>query len=303
MRQANMDANSPGKGRRRFSLRDLVVVSAIICVLLSLALPAVQVAREEARRLQCSNNLLQIGLALVNYHDSHGQFPSAYLADAQGQPRSSWRVAILPFISGSPFYDHYSLDEPWNSPSNLSLVRRNDGYFYHCPDDRPQEATTNYLAVMGAATAWPASASTRLQDFSNPSRSILVVESANTGIHWLEPRDLEFDELQLTIHAASWIGFSSRTSNPGQAISSGHPRGANVVFADGSLEFLATETSPELLKKMLVIGDSAPKISLGPRNRLRLVFDPDSTDGQHLRKQYRYKLEAYSTEEADSLNQ
>ena len=206
----------------------------------------------------------------------------------------------MPFINSNPFYDHYSFDEPWNSPGNLSLARGNEGYFYRCPDDRSQGATTNYLAVRGAVTAWPTPAFTRLQDFSYPSRSILVVESANTGIQWMEPRDLDFDQLQLTIHAASWMGLSSRTFNPGQAISSCHPEGANVLFADGSVEFLATETSAEALKDMLMIGGSASRISLGARNRLRLVFEPDSTEGRGPIKQYSFKLEAYTTEELDT---
>jgi prepilin-type processing-associated H-X9-DG protein len=258
-------------------------------------------AREKARQRQCANNLLQIGFALANYHDVHGRFPAAYLADPQGKPRSSWRLAIMPFISCSPFYDHYSLNDAWNSPSNLELTQRNDGYFYHCPSDYPHGTTTSYLAVTGTASAWPAPAASSLNQFSHPSHSILLAESANTGIHWLEPRDIEFDRTNLTIHAPSWAGCSSRDSFLGQAISSGHPTGANVLFADGSLEFLAADTEPERLKEMLVIRGSRQTSPLGPRHRLRLVFDFDSS--QHGPKYSPFKIESYLTDTEDNTSQ
>lgn len=274
-------------------------MGAIVFLFLGLALPAVQVAREKARRLHCANNLLQIGLALTNYHDAHAQFPPAYLPDPQGKPRSSWRVAILPFISTSPFYDLYSFGEPWNSERNLALSQRNEGYFYHCSDDYPLDATANYLCAKGTASAWPAPAATSLQDFFSPSHSILLVESVSTGIHWLEPRDFEMDQIDWTIHAPSWLKSLSRSSFSRHAISSGHPTGANVLFADGSLEFLSTETAPEQLHDMLVIAGGADNIPFGPRHRLRLVRDLDSTASQDSPKVYSFKLEAYTTEVGD----
>src|SRR5262245_40148113 len=76
----------------------LVGALCIIPILIALLLPAVQAAREAARRTACANNLKQIGLAFQNYADAHGQFPPAYLADKDGKPMHSWRVLILPFM-------------------------------------------------------------------------------------------------------------------------------------------------------------------------------------------------------------
>ncbi|MEZ6114117.1 MAG: DUF1559 domain-containing protein [Pirellulaceae bacterium] len=81
-------------------------------------LPAVQTAREAARRSQCSSNLKQIELALHNYHDTFKSFPPAYIADANGRPMHSWRVLILPFMEQRELYDQCRFDEPWDGPNN-----------------------------------------------------------------------------------------------------------------------------------------------------------------------------------------
>src|SRR4051794_39159605 len=89
--------------RLGFTLIELLVVIAIIAVLIALLLPAVQQAREAARRTQCKNNLKQIGLALHNYHDSVGMFPyaSTYPMNA---PKHTWVELILPYIDSAPLY-------------------------------------------------------------------------------------------------------------------------------------------------------------------------------------------------------
>ena len=101
---------------RGFTLVELLVVIAIIGILIALLLPAVQAAREAARRMQCSNKLRQIGLAMHNYHDTHRVFPpgaiafvdscppSGYRAQDQGPP---WSVLILPYIERMSLYQDF----------------------------------------------------------------------------------------------------------------------------------------------------------------------------------------------------
>ena len=92
--------------RKGFTLIELLVVIAIIAVLIALLLPAVQQAREAARRTQCKNNLKQLGLAMFNYHDTYNMFPmSALLNGGPGGQRQSCFVGMLPYIDQAPLFN------------------------------------------------------------------------------------------------------------------------------------------------------------------------------------------------------
>lgn len=91
---------------RGFTLIELLVVIAIIAILIALLLPAVQQAREAARRTQCKNNMKQIGLALHNYHDVYNQFPINYSTTfTTNNTTMSWMVTILPYIDQAPLFN------------------------------------------------------------------------------------------------------------------------------------------------------------------------------------------------------
>jgi len=111
--------------RRGFTLVELLVVIAIIGVLVALLLPAVQQAREAARRMQCANNLKQYGVAIHTYHDVWNKLPTAPMAYAQngnwGLPVPGMQVIILPQMEQQPLYD--KIVWRWNAPAVTSSVR------------------------------------------------------------------------------------------------------------------------------------------------------------------------------------
>ena len=108
---------------RGFTLVELLVVIAIIGVLVALLLPAVQAAREAARRTACTNNLRQLGLALQNHHSALGHFPAGIVADNEDfkHGKHSGFVLLLPYLEQSTLFEQYDLSEPWTSEANLQV--------------------------------------------------------------------------------------------------------------------------------------------------------------------------------------
>lgn len=168
------------RNARGFTLIELLVVIAIIAILVALLLPAVQQAREAARRSQCKNNLKQIGLGLHNYLGVHGVFPIVhqYIGTHDGNPNNayggngfSWSALILPFLDQTPLYNEFNFSFPlsdktkpegvanalaaqtvlrsFQCPSDVGPEnankgnRRSDGYV-------PNQALTNYKANLGS---------------------------------------------------------------------------------------------------------------------------------------------------------
>jgi prepilin-type N-terminal cleavage/methylation domain-containing protein len=121
--------------RRGFTLIELLVVIAIIAVLIALLLPAVQQAREAARRTQCKNNLKQLGLALHNYHDTHNVFPYAQTPCCAGG--HTWVEMILPYIDNSPMYNqiNFNVDitNGTSTTGNRGLIDSKPFGFLACP--------------------------------------------------------------------------------------------------------------------------------------------------------------------------
>ncbi len=228
----------------------LIVVALFCCVggplLLAFLLPAVQAAREAARRVECSNNLKQIGIALNYYHDVYGCYPPAVITDEDGFPRYSWRVAILPFMEEVALSDSYDPNVSWDDPANAQ-VRMTVLPCYQCPSaERYLPNTTDYVMITGEGTVGGVpNEGTKLGDIADDSsNTILVVEIADSFIEWSEPSDLSIDELTMLLNDPQGMGPGSH-----------HPGGLNVLFCDGSTSFISENLDAATLETMLRIDD------------------------------------------------
>jgi prepilin-type N-terminal cleavage/methylation domain-containing protein/prepilin-type processing-associated H-X9-DG protein len=114
-----MYPHSPARRNRGFTLVELLVVIAIIGVLVALLLPAVQMAREAARRTSCLNNMKQLGLGLQNYHDTYLCFPTSTQSKA---PLQSIFMRLLPFVEQQNLYDKYDMKLSWMDIANRPVV-------------------------------------------------------------------------------------------------------------------------------------------------------------------------------------
>jgi prepilin-type N-terminal cleavage/methylation domain-containing protein len=142
------------RSQRAFTLVELLVVIAIIGVLVALLLPAVQAAREAARRTQCANNMRQLGLAFQNFHDTHLCLPPGKVTSASypnpvhvkfnipNGPEHGWAAFLLPYMEMGNLRDRYRLDLTWNNAANLPVVTSHLK-IHQCPSTSLQKRVAN----------------------------------------------------------------------------------------------------------------------------------------------------------------
>ena len=208
-------------------------------ILVALLLPAVQSAREAARRMQCVNNLKQITLALHNYHDAYKSFPPAYTVDANGKPLHSWRTLLLPYLEQAALYGQIRLDEPWDSPNNQRVANTVVPVFC-CPSAGNQSPNTSYMVVVGPGALFDGAKPTAMADIADgASNTLAVVEVEGSTTSWMAPIDLDLNQMRMAINGGP------------TEIRSRHPGGANAALADGSVRFIPSTIDQNTLRALV----------------------------------------------------
>jgi prepilin-type processing-associated H-X9-DG protein len=211
-----------------------MVMVPVLVVLIALLLPAVQAAREAARRAQCVNNLKQIALGMHNNLSAENRFPAAAILGKDGKPLLSWRVKILPYVGEDSLYAKFHLDEPWDSAHNMSLLPQMPG-IYACPSAPSSTPRTSgqtiYQALVGPHTIFDGPEGTPMAAITDGTSNTLLVGEATAAVPWTKPKDVVVPD-----------------DSPPVGLGGSHPGGFNVVFADGSVRFIKKSVAPSLLR-------------------------------------------------------
>jgi prepilin-type N-terminal cleavage/methylation domain-containing protein/prepilin-type processing-associated H-X9-DG protein len=277
-------------GRRRsfagFTLVELLVVIAIIGILIALLLPAVQAAREAARRMQCTNNLKQIGVGLHNYELNNGKFPPG--AGGQGT-QWSWSALILPYMERTESQVQCNYDYGYNDPINAKATRTFID-IYHCPSAPEHKLLSCCINVPGVEDTAETNYSAIATHHPLPwARASLPSDPPDSGVMHIGEahalRDVS-DGLSPTILVSEYVrndndpsktdypsycpglacymgkcwasenvlttayGINSGTYDRKSAIQSMHPGGADFLFGDGHVTMLGETIDQAVLNAL-----------------------------------------------------
>ena len=235
------------KRSRGFTLIELLVVIAIIAILIALLLPAVQQAREAARRTQCKNNLKQWGLSLHNYHDTFLMFPMGAMGlDALTGVRPQgnnfgWHVRVLPYLEQTALYNSFNFNAFYNSltPTNNQVLREQSFEAMFCPsaptrnrqpDTVAEGYTVHYYGVAGAKDAVETTRKFAMQNntFPRPNFDTDHGQVAVTGILF---RNSRINMRDITDGTTNTLMVGEVSSAPAPGRSNGHrawPQGAST---------------------------------------------------------------------------
>lgn len=233
------------------------IVIGIIAIFVALLLPAVQHAREAARRTQSKNNLKQIGLALHNYHDAFRCFPPGGTFDASGRACHSWISSIQPFVDASPLFSEIDFNQPWDTPFNADAFRRRLPVLTNPSLDHHQSANDYGLADYSAnSRLLAANSSVILEDIANASEVFLAAELGGDFIPWACPYN--------------WRPFEGFASKPRTY---GRPEGigGHFLMTDGSVRWIAPDMSADEFEAV-----RGPDLAGAAASNLAIIRRPDS---------------------------
>jgi hypothetical protein len=205
--------------------------------------------RAKMQQDQCAGQLHKIWVAFDNYFNEYGEYPPAVVRDKKGAAMHSWRVLILPFLGQQEeqLYKEYHFDEPWNGPNNRELAEAMP-QAYGCPCDAAAfvSSHTSYLAVIDGDTGDFATEPEnpdvnkpppKAGAAAKPKTPYLVVEVAESGISWMEPRDLVLGGLAAQKNS-SVSGNAADGNSTAEETMAPYPRSyhidaVNVLQSDG----------------------------------------------------------------------
>lgn len=231
-------------------------------VLVALLLPAVQQAREAARRTQSMNNLKQLGLALHNYYDTFKQLPNGTIPNDNLEPedRLSWIVSILPFIEQGALYDRFDREEGWKSEANSRFSSVVIPTLVHPSNPQQQQlvngfGTTSYLGMAGVGANAPNlpvndpkagmfgyNRKTRFQDVRDGLSNTIMVGEAEDPQPWAAGGEATIRPLTQQPYINGGNGFGSRSAG-----------GANFLLGDGSVRFISENIDPDVMEALSTI--------------------------------------------------
>jgi hypothetical protein len=184
-----------------------------------------------AERIRSANNLKQLMLALHNYHDAIGNFPTD-VRDKDGKPLLSWRVQILPFIEQDHLYRQFKLNEPWDSEHNRKLVAQMPKVFRSPRQADNLKEKTTYLAPLGKGFMWDEPKGLKVfQITDGTSNTIAIVEADDErAVTWTKPEDITID-----------------MRNPLTGLLGHYTEGFHAALADGSVRIIKKSIDPKML--------------------------------------------------------
>lgn len=237
---------------------------AAVPVLVALLLPAVQSAREAARRTQSSNNLKMLGLAMHNYHDVFNHFPAGTEqgTDLEPEERLSFLYALLPFLEQAALYNQISplAKQSWNSPQLEQLTSTVVPELIHPAGLNRVPAATSYVGIAGVgddaaelplpherAGIFGYNRKTRMRNITDgTSNTMMITETTQQDIPWAAgSRTLKALTQEPYINGPDGIGGPS-------------PGGCNVLMADGSVRFVSENVDPEVMRRLAAMADGKP---------------------------------------------